>query len=123
LAITLCGDIDSSDTPIERGQLQIWNPAQPEKTTTLSPVGRLGSIAAIGNDHLLAMYDHLRLVEVATGSELFCWNELRSGTQTSSILISDPAMPIMAVDTAGLRFAIAAEEKIVVVQLARHKCQ
>jgi hypothetical protein len=56
----------------------------------------LGTIAAIGNDHLLALYDHPRLIDVRTGIEVLSWPQLKSGTQTSSISMSATSIPVIA---------------------------
>lgn len=83
----------------------------------LASVGRLGKIAAIGNDHLLALHDHPHLIDPRTGKEVLAWPLLKLGGQTSSILMSEVDMPVVAVDSVDQRFAVADAEGITVVQL------
>ena len=80
-------------------------------------MGRLGSLAAMGDDHLLALYGHPRLIEVRSGKEVLSWQHLRSGTQTTSIMMTEPEVPPVAVDSSRRRFAIADAEGITVIQV------
>ena len=116
LTVALLGNIES-DKANPPGELRICDVSQPDSPCLVLPTGRLGSLAAIGDDHLLAFYGHPRLIEVRSGKEVLNWPHLRSGTQTSSIMMTDPEVPPMAVDSSRRRFAIADAQGIVVVQV------
>lgn len=120
LAMALRGDIDSEDVPSDQGELRTFDPKHPDEATVLSHVGRLGTIAAMGSHHLLAMYAHPRLIDVRTGVEVLGWPQLKSGMQTSSILISEPDIPVIAVDPEGHRFALADDDGITVIECRVH---
>jgi len=117
LAVALKGDIDSDEGPTSQGELRTVVLGDFSETTVVSPVGRLGTIAAVGTGHVLALYEHPRLIDVHTGIEVLSWPHINSGTQTSSIVMSEMSMPVTAVDTGGRRFAIADAEGITVIQL------
>ncbi len=116
LAVALLGDIDSDEAnPLK--ELRTYAAAGSTTPVNVVPVGRLGSLAAIGRDHLLALYEHPKLLDARTGRELLSWPHLRSGAQTSSILRPDPALPPIAVDSARSRFAIADTDGITVIRI------
>ena len=117
LAVALKGDIDSEDGAIMRGELRTYLAGDRDVFAACADVGRLGRIAAMGNDHLLALHGHPRLLDVRSGLEVLSWPLLKSGTQTSSILMSEVELPVIAVDSVGQRFAIADAEGVTVVQL------
>lgn len=117
LVIALRGDIDSDEGPTMQGEFRIVDLRNDIETTVVSPVGQLGTIFAIGNDHILALYDHPRLINLVTGKEVYSWPQFKSGTQTSSILMSGLNIPVIAVDSINQRFAIADENGITVIKL------
>lgn len=65
---------------------------------------------------LLSLYDHPKLVVPETGEVVQRWPELKSGTQKGSIIWPYCSPPI-AIDEQNLRFALAAENFIQVIQV------
>lgn len=119
LVIALKGGIDDQEGATADGEIRIYALGNRQAPEILAGVGRLGKIAAIGNDHLLSFHEHPRLIDLRTGGEVLAWPQLKSGTQTSSILMSGAELPATAVDSQGLRFAVADATGITVVQLFR----
>lgn len=117
LAVALQGEIDADDTA-PRAELRICDAGRSTDPMVLSPAGRTGTIAAIGNDHVLALFGHPRLLDMRTGREVLSWPQLKSGTQTTSILMAGYDVPPTAVDAAGKRFALADAQGITVIQIA-----
>lgn len=117
LVIALMDDIDAQDSSTARSELRTYDPPRMQDPTVVSPVGRLGTLAAIGRHHVLALHRHPRLIDVCTGAEVLSWPHLQSGTQISSILLKNEAIPVIAVDAVQQRFALADAEGITVVQL------
>ncbi|WP_374563835.1 hypothetical protein [Ideonella sp.] len=115
VAIWLMGDIDDEDTPTKPGELRIIEPLRPADTTIVSSVGCLGTILAV-DDHVLALHDHPRLIELKTGIVVRSWPDVRSGRQTSSILLSNEIPPPVALDAANRRCAIADDTGITVIR-------
>jgi hypothetical protein len=97
--------------------LQTFDPASPGEPWPVSPAARLGSIVAMGPGHVLALYDHPRLIDLKSGTEVLAWPHLKSGTRAGCLLVCEPRLPVMAVDTDRQRFAIADADGITVVQL------
>lgn len=116
LLVYLAGDIDSDDSPIMQGELRIFD-LENGATSVVPTAGPLGTIVAIGNNHLLALYGHPRLIHLESGKEVYSWPQLKSGSQTSSILMSEPTIPVIAVDSINQRFAIADDNGITVIKL------
>ncbi len=121
LAVALRGGIDEDESnPLK--ELRIYGAGGSVTPLHVLRAGRLGSLAAIGRDHLLALYEHPRLIDAHTGREVLRWPELRSGTQTSAILPKDPVVPPVAVDPERRRFAIADAEGITVIRIDEDDC-
>jgi hypothetical protein len=77
-----------------------------------------GTIMPLGAGHLIGFYDHPKLIEVATGKVLYRWPDLKTGHQNGSIIwgLKSPPPPL-ALDPLHMRFAVASEELIAVVQV------
>jgi hypothetical protein len=78
-----------------------------------------GTILPLGNHHVLSLYRHPKLIELATGKVLHVWTELSSGRQVGSIMwgLGDEAMPpAMAFDRSTGRFAIANRDTVTVLE-------
>jgi hypothetical protein len=116
LAVALLGEIDADEAD-SQSRLRIFDDVRSNSARWTSTVDRLGSLAAIGRNHLLALYGHPRLIDMRSGKEVLSWPHIRSGMQTTSIMVTDPEVPPMAVDSDRSRFAIADAEGITVVQI------
>ena len=76
------------------------------------PAGRM---VPLGETHVVALYDHPRLIRLADGAVEAEWPAIRSGTPVGSIMTKDEQPPPIAFDRAHRRFAIAAEDGIHVI--------
>lgn len=112
----LMGDIDGEDTPTQAGELRLVDPARPADAKVLSPIDRLGTIIAVDNDHVLALHEHPRLIELRTGSVVRSWPDIRSGLQQSSILLNVEPPPCVALDAANRRCALGDDTGITVIR-------
>jgi hypothetical protein len=80
---------------------------------TTHPFGKIGSMMAVGEHHLLTLHEHPRLIHIASNEVVCAWPEIRSGTQVSSILMdSNSVPPTMALDPINRRCAIAGNDHI-----------
>lgn len=76
----------------------------------------LGSLMPVGLSHVVAFYDHPRLIELASGKVVEEWPQLYSGRQAGCIVDADAApTPPMALDPANARFAILSGTDIHVI--------
>jgi hypothetical protein len=48
----------------------------------------LGTLMAVGPAHVLTLYEHPRLIEIASGGIIEEWPTIASGTQQGSVLLS-----------------------------------
>jgi hypothetical protein len=107
---------DSDAAALGPGELGVWSLAQRQWIARSTPGGHTGTLHAIGG-HVLALYEHPRLLDPVTGAVMDAWPDLATGTQTSSILLNQQPVPPVAVDAANSRFAVASDNTVTVIQL------
>ncbi|WP_155847390.1 hypothetical protein [Asticcacaulis sp. AC402] len=85
-------------------------------TRTLALEEQVGQIMPVGEDYLLNLYDHPKLIDLRTGAVVQAWPDIPCGRRTSSICIPKPDfMPTLAFDPQMRRCAIATEQEIFVL--------
>lgn len=82
------------------------------------PIGRM---MPLDDDHIVAFYDHPRLIQVSTGRVLARWEDLDPGIERASPSVSMPvpSAPFLAMDPEHQRFAVGGRDRIVVVSFRR----
>jgi hypothetical protein len=98
------------------GELGVWSIAQRQWIARNATGGHTGTLHAISG-HVLALYEHPRLLDPFTGAVLDAWPDLPSGTQTTSIIRNEEPAPPVAIDAANSRFAVAKDNAVTVIQL------
>lgn len=74
---------------------------------------KLGTIMAVGPEHLLSLYEHPKLLHLPSNQIVGSWPEIRSGIQVSSILYNETVIPPpIALDPSNRRCAIASGDHI-----------
>jgi hypothetical protein len=102
-----------------RTELVTFDLNRPHKPSLTRIDGRLGTMMAVGLRHILALYEHPRLIDLTTGEVVCSWPHIESGLQTSSILQGTPAdPPPIAMDRQGNRCAIADAAGITVLRFS-----
>ncbi len=76
-----------------------------------------GTMMPVGQDAVLTLHEHPRLVSLVDGQVLHEWRDLPTGVQTSSIIWGIERPPPMALDPDRRRFAVVREDEIVVVRI------
>jgi len=76
-----------------------------------------GVIFPLSDEITLSLYGHPKLINMKDGKVIARWEELQSGEQMSCIIHYLPPSPLVAVDAAARRFAVASSEAITVIQL------
>jgi hypothetical protein len=94
----------------------VWSIVQRQWIARSATGGHTGTLHAIGG-HVLALYEHPRLLDPFTAAVLDAWPDLASGTQTTSIIRGEEPVPPVAIDAANSRFAVATDNTVTVVQL------
>jgi hypothetical protein len=97
-------------------EIRSYDLKNPDKPMVLRYGAPIGTIFAVGNKTVLSVFDHPRLLDLATGTVLREWTALKTGNQTTSIVMSGVSPPPMAIDARGRRFAIADPEGITVLE-------
>lgn len=108
-------DGDTSATSTSVIEIRTFDFRVSRAPTVVRRSGRLGTVMPVGSNHLLGLYECPRLIDSATGEELKSWPHIHSGQQTSSILVSNPPLPAIALDSARRRCAVADSERITVL--------
>lgn len=124
LIVWLMSDHDDAipgaeDTVRERhpfGVLRTFDLRQKRLISSIYPQAEPGTIAPLGGHHILGFHEHPKVIDLGTGAVVAEWPHLRTGKQASSIIRHIEAIPPFAVDSKHLRFAVADQEGIVVVQ-------
>lgn len=89
-----------------------------EPLSTVRAEEPLGTMFAVGNNHVLGLFQHPKLIEVSTGQLTWSWPEVSSGHQASSIMHHIDEVPSHAMHATESMFAIynAAQQGIIVWQ-------
>jgi len=117
LAVDLVGlEPDEEEPGPWTAELRLFDPGLPATPKVIRRPERLGTMMAIGDHHMLGLYQHPKLVDLRTGDIVRRWPHIESGIQKSSIVISDHPTPPIALDYAGQRCAIANPDRIDVLE-------
>jgi hypothetical protein len=77
-----------------------------------------GIIQPFAPGHVISFYQHPAIINVASGQVIARWEDIRTGGQKSSIVTKRDLLSPIAVDLANMRFAVASEDEITVIQMA-----
>lgn len=118
LAVALYGIEDEVTSEVDVGitELRLFDVQRPREPVVVRMSERLGAVVAVDSSHVLALYEHPRLVDLRTGTVVQSWPHIASGDQTSSIFVSASSLPVMAFDSARMRYAFADDAGITVLQ-------
>jgi hypothetical protein len=107
----------SERLPPLTGGLAVYDLARGQCLHRLQLSEEPGTIVPIGRHHVLSLYRHPKLIDLSSAQVLYVWTELDSGLQNSSIMLNNDAKPPpMAFDPVRGRFAIAASDRITVIE-------
>jgi hypothetical protein len=101
------------------GLIRVYDIKDVKLLSTSYPQSYVGTIMAMGEDYIVSFYEYPKLINLNTGVVIATWPHLKSGKQMSSILRGSAPLPAMAFDPQKFRFAIANENEITVIQLAK----
>lgn len=118
LLVALNGVEDEDGDPIKGAELRLFDLNAVKLLATVPTARRIGTMMPVGNDHVLALHEHPRLIDLHTGQEVQSWPHLKTGAQTSSIVRGTVPIPPMALDAYGCRFAVAQHAGITVLHFA-----
>lgn len=76
----------------------------------------IGEMMPINEDHVVAFYEHPRVLNLQSGKVVHEWTHIDSGTQVCSI-IWDKLPPPIAIDSQNTRFAVGSDQAVHIVQI------
>lgn len=101
--------------PFTSGSLGAWS-VQSKQCSRLSlPKTTVGLLMPLGEDYVISFYEHPKLIRISDGVVIKEWMHIDSGKQTSSIIHHIDSLPPIAIDSKGMRFAVACKGYIYVV--------
>ena len=109
-------DEDGNDKPLATNELRSFDLSRPAQPVVVHTPEKLGTVMAVGTNHVLALYEYPRLIDARSGSVVKSWPHIFSGTQTTSIFGQAVDAPATALDPTGLRCAFADDTGITVLQ-------
>lgn len=120
LVVALYGvESDDGDAmSAEVTEIRIFEPNRPKEPVIVRIQSRLGTVVPVGNQHVLALHGHPRLIDLRNGDTVQSWPHIASGHRTSSIFGDSAETPAMAFDPASRRYAFADDEGITVLQFS-----
>jgi hypothetical protein len=71
----------------------------------------------VDDDVAVGFFEHPKLFSLRTGVILKRWETVKTGNQTSSIILNGMATPPIAIDVPHRRFAVADDSGVAVVEL------
>jgi len=93
----------------------VWSIKSKQWSDLSVPETTLGTMAPLGDDHVISFYEYPKLIRVSDGAVIEEWPHINSGKQTSSIIHHIDKLPPIAIDREGQRFAVANEGCIHIV--------
>ncbi|HEX5324056.1 MAG TPA: hypothetical protein VFW40_09735 [Capsulimonadaceae bacterium] len=108
-------DEDMNIQKLESNEVGVYSLIDQRFLSTAKVEEPTGTLMPVGESFVLGLYEHPKLIELATGRVVARWPQIESGKQNSSIHFEK--LPPIALDPKNHRFAVADSEQIVVVQL------
>ena len=110
-------DEDANETAIGTNTVAVIDVATCQ-VVSQSPAGEtLGSLMPVDDDVAVGFFEHPKLFSLRTGVILKRWETVKTGNQTSSIILNGMATPPIAIDVPHRRFAVADDSGVAVVEL------
>lgn len=113
----IAGEQHDQPPPQNFGIIRVFDLHTLSLLSVTRPQAPVGSIMAVGENHILGFYEYPKLFDLKTGAVVQTWPHLKPGQQTNSIIWHIPPVPPLACDPKNMRFAIAHETDITVIQL------
>jgi len=108
---------DDDDSSFGAGHLAIFNLESNSFETITKIEQTVGTMLWIGDGHLVGFYEYPKAIDVNTGDVVMRWPDLATGKQDSSIIHHVGTLSALALDPANKRFAVASNDRIMVIQL------
>ncbi|WP_434388701.1 hypothetical protein [Melittangium boletus] len=99
-----------------RNQLVVYSASERRELSRALLDAPLGTCMPVGAHHVLSLFEHPRLIELATGHVVERWPDLDTGGQHSSIVHHIPPPPPLALDALGGRLAVGTPRGIEILR-------
>jgi hypothetical protein len=110
--------IDESDD--RQISLEAFDLAKKQRLHKIQLSEAPGKMFSVGPNHILSLYRHPKVIDLATAQVVHTWANLDSGQRTSSLLLDETmTLPSFAFDPIRHRFAIANSDQITVIEFDR----
>ncbi|ATB27025.1 hypothetical protein [Melittangium boletus] len=109
-----CEGLDEAEPG--RTHLVVYSPTERRELSRVPLQEPAGTLMPLGERYALCLYQHPRLIELATGRVEERWPELETGRQCGSIIHHIPRPPPLALDPEGGRLAVGTAKGIEVLR-------
>lgn len=100
-------------------KIEVWNLADRCVASSVRLADLSGPLMPIDRDWVMGFHGHPKLISLRTGTVARRWQHLTTSTRLGSVCANRPPEPILAIDHAKRRFALADGQAIVVGTLQR----
>jgi len=107
---------DEDDNQPGENRIATWKIGATSYSSSIALEHPPGTVMALSDRFVVSMFKHPRLIDLDKGQTIHEWNDIDSGTQTSSIT-RDKLPPPIAMDPQNARFAVAQEKNVRMVQI------
>jgi hypothetical protein len=108
-------------SPMRPGTVGVFNLTSKTWKYVVPVAANIGTMFLVDENHVLGVYEHPKLVEIATGAIVREWPELETGKQNSSIIWGIDPVPPMAYDAQSQRLAVVQDKRIEVITIPVYK--
>ena len=109
------GDDEAHGEDLRHGDLAVWSMEESNWLSRHQMNMRVGAVLPLHNSLVLSLYGHPKVIDTESGHVTQQWPEIWTGKRESSI--GRTSVPAVSVHSSGLRFAVAADDAITVVDL------
>jgi len=88
-----------------------------KQTISEVPLEQPGGILMPLGDYVVSFFEHPKILEIATGKVICCWDDVDCGKRHGCIIHHLGHLPNLALDPQNNRFAVGDKERITVIEL------
>ncbi len=110
----------NNDSPLRAGTLSVFNLQNDTFESTATLEETTGPMLWLGNDLVVGLYEHPKIINVRTGQVVFRLTEVATGKRSGCIFDRSNSLPKLALDPPHRRLAVAHPDRITVVEFPQN---
>lgn len=109
------GEVD--EVTVDKNQLAVFDLNSEKLLSKVDLKEPVGTLVPINTKHVLGLYKYPKIFSLESGEIIKSWEQINTGLQNGSIIHHQEMPPPFAYDSKNGRFVVAADKKIIVVNL------